>query len=65
MPDLFELPIHIDWVRLPPHELGARIAGAIQSGGPVGLMFHHAVMEDMRPISDLLSLLAERVERSG
>ena len=60
---LFELPVHIDWVRLSPLELGARIAGAIQSGGPVGLMFHHAVMEDMRPMADLLSLLAghERV----
>jgi peptidoglycan/xylan/chitin deacetylase (PgdA/CDA1 family) len=61
MPGLSELPVHIDWVRLAPLELGARIAGAIQSGGPVGLMFHHAVMEDMRPMSDLLTVLAGRV----
>jgi peptidoglycan/xylan/chitin deacetylase (PgdA/CDA1 family) len=61
VPGLVELPIHIDWVRLPPPELGSKIAGAIQSGGPLGLMFHHAVMEDSRPLSDLLSLLAERI----
>ena len=61
MPGLFELPVHIDWVRLSLLELGARIAGAIRSGGPVGLMFHHAVMEDMRPMSDLLTVLAGRV----
>jgi hypothetical protein len=61
VPGLFELPIHIDWVRCLPVELGVRIAGAIRSGGPVGLMFHHAVMEDMRPMADLVSLLAERV----
>ena len=38
---------------------------AIEAGGPVGLMFHHAVMEveDMRRMSELLGLLAghERV----
>ena len=61
VPGLLELPIHVDWVRLPPLELGARIAAAIRAGGPVGLMFHHAVMEDLRPLSDLLSLLAGRV----
>jgi peptidoglycan/xylan/chitin deacetylase (PgdA/CDA1 family) len=63
VPDLHELPIHIDWVRLSPLDLGVRIAGAIEAGGPVGLMFHHAVMEDMHRMSDLLSLLAghERV----
>ena len=63
VPGLFELPIHIDWVRLSWLELGARIARAIQSGGPVGLMCHHAVMEDMGPMSELLGLFAghERV----
>jgi peptidoglycan/xylan/chitin deacetylase (PgdA/CDA1 family) len=61
VPGLFELPVHIDWVRFSQAELGARIAGAVRAGGPVGLMFHHAVMEDMRPLSDLLGLLAERV----
>lgn len=65
MPGLYELPVHIDWVRLSPLDLGVRIAGAIQAGSPVGLMFHHAVMEDddMRRTSDLLGLLAshERV----
>ena len=61
---LYELPIHVDWVRLAPLELGTRIAAAIEAGGPVGLMFHHAVMDDdMRRMSELLGLLAghERV----
>jgi peptidoglycan/xylan/chitin deacetylase (PgdA/CDA1 family) len=65
VPGLVELPVHIDWVRLSPPELGARIAAAIEAGGPVGLMFHHAVMEDddMRRMSALLDFLAghERV----
>jgi hypothetical protein len=65
VPGLHELPIHIDWVRLSPLDLGVRIAGAIDAGGPVGLMLHHAVMEDddMRRTSELLGLLAghERV----
>ena len=63
VPGVFELPVHIDWVRFALLELGARIARAIQSGGPVGLMFHHAVMEDMGPMSELLGLFAghERV----
>ena len=30
VPGLLELPIHIDWVRLAPVELGDRIAGAIR-----------------------------------
>ena len=42
-----------------------RIAGTIQAGGPVGLMFHHAVMDEdeMRRMSELLRFLAghERV----
>jgi hypothetical protein len=60
VPGLYELPIHIDWVRLSPLDQGARITAAIEAGGPLGLMFHHAVMEDddMRRTSELLSLLA-------
>jgi peptidoglycan/xylan/chitin deacetylase (PgdA/CDA1 family) len=65
VPGLLELPVHVDWVRFTPPELGERIAAAIEAGGPVGLMFHHAVMDggDMRRMSELLGLLAghERV----
>ena len=57
---LAELPVCVDYIRLLPEELGRRIAAAIGGGSPVGLMFHHAVMEeaDMRRAADLLSLLA-------
>jgi hypothetical protein len=71
VPGLLELPVRVDWFahdhgrRLSPPELGVRIAAALGAGGPVGVMFHHAAMddEDMRRASDLLGLLAghERV----
>jgi peptidoglycan/xylan/chitin deacetylase (PgdA/CDA1 family) len=71
IPGLRELPVAVDWfahrkgVRLSPAELGARLAAAIGSGKPVGLMLHHALMEagDMRRAAGLLALLAghERV----
>lgn len=55
-----ELPVHLDIARLSPAELDARFAGHVADGGPVGVMFHHAVMEpeDMRRASELLALLA-------
>ena len=46
VPGLRELPVSVDYVRLSPEELGTRIAAAIGGGSPVGLMFHHAVMDD-------------------
>jgi hypothetical protein len=66
VPGLRELPVSVDWFahrggqRLNPLELGARIAGAIGSGKPVGVMFHHAVMDawDMRRAGELLSAIA-------
>ncbi len=60
VPGLRELPVSVDYVRLSPEELGTRIAAAIGGGAPVGLMFHHAVMDgaDLRRAADLLSLLA-------
>ena len=71
VPGLAELPVSVDWfahrkgVRLSPSELGDRLALAIGSGAPVGLMLHHAIMDaaDMRRVDDLLGLLAghERV----
>jgi hypothetical protein len=49
---LQELPVHVDWmahrhgVRVGLDELGARLAAAVEQGGPVGLMLHHAVLDD-------------------
>ena len=64
---LYELPITVDWFahrhgeRLSRGELGERVAGAIRSGGPVGVMFHHALMDaaERRDTAALLSLLAD------
>ncbi len=55
-----ELPVHLDVARLTPRELDERFARHVQDGGPVGVMFHHGVMEpdDMRRASDLLARLA-------
>jgi hypothetical protein len=60
-----ELPVHLDVARLSAPELDERFAGHVRAGGPVGVMFHHGVMEpaDMTRASELLALLAghERV----
>jgi hypothetical protein len=55
-----ELPVHLDVARLSPLELDARFAQHVADGGPVGVMFHHGVMErdDLERASELLSLLA-------
>ena len=55
-----ELPVHLDVARLTPEELDERFAGHIADGGPVGVMFHHGVMEpdDMARAGELLTLLA-------
>jgi hypothetical protein len=63
--------VSVDWFahrhgeRLSPGALGVRISHAIGSGTPVGVMFHHSVMdgEEIRRAAELLSLLAghERV----
>ena len=63
---LSEVPVTIDWfarsrgVRLSLQELGDSIKAGVQSGGPVGIMFHHAMMNaDERHHTDaLLALLA-------
>ena len=56
-----ELPVRVDWVRLPVDELAGRLADAFACGGPAGVMFHHEVMEgaDMRRAGELLSLVAD------
>ena len=55
-----ELPVHLDVARLSPEDLDERFARHVADGGPVGVMFHHAVMEpeDMARADHLLGLLA-------
>jgi hypothetical protein len=56
-----ELPVHLDVARLAPDELDTRFAALVAEGhGPIGVMFHHGVMEaeDMARASELLALLA-------
>ena len=55
-----ELPVHLDVARLSPEELDERFARHVADGGPVGVMFHHEVMEpeDMARADELLALLA-------
>jgi hypothetical protein len=63
---LFELPIQIDWfgkqhgVRRSQLQLGAEVARSIRSKAAVGVMLHHAVMdqEELEPCAEMLALLA-------
>jgi len=58
---LCELPVDVDFVRLEPEALAARAAAAILAGGPLGVMFHHEVMDAaaMRRAGELAALVAE------
>jgi hypothetical protein len=55
--ELRELPVSLDFVRLSPEEFARRFAAAAP---PVGVMFHHAEMDDaaMDRAGELLALLA-------
>jgi peptidoglycan/xylan/chitin deacetylase (PgdA/CDA1 family) len=61
-----EVPITVDWfgsrkgVRWTPYELADRLATAVRSGRPVGIMLHHAVTDsgELAAIGALLALLA-------
>ncbi|HVG35720.1 MAG TPA: hypothetical protein VM911_21895 [Pyrinomonadaceae bacterium] len=63
---LYELPVTIDWfarrkgVRLSQHELGEALAASVRTSDPVGIMFHHALMDadEQRRAGELLALLA-------
>jgi hypothetical protein len=63
---LYEMPVTVDWfaqrkgVRVSLHEVGLRLARAAVSAAPVGVMFHHELMdeEEMRRADELLALLA-------
>ena len=52
IPDLLELPVGVDWfahrrgVRLTKRDFGQLVAAAIRRDGPVGIMFHHAAMDE-------------------
>ena len=63
---LQELPVSIDWFarhkgsRLDLNRVGELIAGAIDDSEPIGIMFHHALMDEgeRRVAGELLRLLA-------
>ena len=70
---LSELPVAVDWfakrkgARLDLIQLGALIAEAMKDSKPVGIMFHHAIMDERerKTASDLLALLAEHDQAEG
>ena len=57
---LHEIPVHVDWVRLARAEAAERLAAAIGSGRPAGVMFHHAEMDEASraAAAELLGLAA-------
>ena len=57
LPALSELPVSLDFVRLEPGELARRFVAARP---PVGVMFHHAEMDEaeVARADELLALLA-------
>lgn len=67
VPGLVELPITVDWfahrkgVRLSRPEFGDLVAGAVTAGRPVGVMFHHAIMDadERAAAGQLLALVAD------
>ena len=57
---LDELPVSVDWVRpVSRADLGEALAAAARGGEPVGVMLHHAVMDDVqrRGVAELLDVL--------
>jgi len=65
LPGLAELPIDVDWFAtrrgrpLGREAVGAQLAAAVRAGGPVGLMLHHAEMDDaeMLALTGLIDLV--------
>lgn len=63
--DLMELSVSVDWfghrkqVRLTPNEIGDALSTAASSQSPVGVMLHHALVDDeeREMIGELLKLL--------
>ena len=68
-----EVPITVDWfgsrkgVRWSPYELADRLAAAVRTGGPVGIMLHHAVTDDgeFAALGALLALLTTHPSTSA
>jgi hypothetical protein len=66
LPGLRELPVSVDWLKRRggerlPHEAIAELAGAaVEHGGPVGVMLHHAEMDgaELDAAAELLEVLA-------
>jgi peptidoglycan/xylan/chitin deacetylase (PgdA/CDA1 family) len=66
IPGLLELPVQLDWfahrkkVRLGHDEWAQSFASKLDCAAPVGIMFHHAVMEpaEMDAAAELLAILA-------
>ena len=64
--DLVELPVSVDWfakrkkVPLTRNEIGELLAVAVSKSAPVGVMLHHAIMNDVEreSLSELLKLLS-------
>lgn len=63
---LSELPVRIDWfakrkgIRLNADKVGVLIADAVRDAKPVGVMFHHALMDadERRAAGELLAIVA-------
>ena len=63
---LRELPVSVDWFkrrdgsRLPPEAIAGLAPAAVERGGPVGVMFHHAEMDraELEAAADLLTVFA-------
>ena len=51
--------MHVDWCRLEPAEIAARLATAIARPGAAGVMLHHAVTDaaDRARVAELLALV--------
>ena len=72
-PGLSELPVSIDWfrhrkgVRLTPNEIGESLSKAVSTQAPVGVMLHHALVDDeeRQRIGELLELLSSHSRVHG
>ncbi len=73
MPGISELPVSVDWfghrkgVRLTPREIGESLSKAASSQAPVGVMLHHALIDDeeRQRIGELLELLSSHPRVHG
>src|SRR5215216_749369 len=72
-PGLTELPVSINWlghrkgVRVTPDEIGESLSKAASSQAPVGVMLHHALIdeEERQRIRELLKLLSSHSQVHG